>query len=287
MDRSIKNAVFRDIFLYFSIAITVCLATILFITSSSYWIIRYHDFAESHTLVENALENETKKLVTLTQGYATGNLVYENIVVNPDPKWFDDNIGNDLWKNFGIDFAAVVDEHGETQFLNVQDENIRKKIKSFNDSFLFLVNESEKKDRRSGVYKIIHKNNTLYISSISKVNSINSNSIPNSGVKKYLILTQTINDSFLESMSKTFGISGLRYVKKNDEALLKDSQHLSLKVDGKTEGYLTWVPKDTAHSVLSRLLPTGISVTLLLCVIGVFMTRNVTHAASSYDEAIK
>src|SRR5690349_7828747 len=99
MNQSIKNAAFRDIFLYFSIAITVCLATILFITSSSYWIIRYHDFAESQTLVENALENETKKLVTLTQSYATGNLVYENIVLNPDLKWFDDNIGNDLWKN--------------------------------------------------------------------------------------------------------------------------------------------------------------------------------------------
>ncbi len=287
MYQSIKNAVFRDIFLYFSIAITVCLATILFITSSSYWIIRYHDYAESHTLVENALENETKKLVTLTQGYATGNLVYENIVLNPDSKWFDDNIGNDLWKNFGIDFAAVVDEHGETQFLSVQDENIRKNIKSFNDSFLSLVTETEKKGKSGIVYKTIHNNNSLYISSISKISSINSNEIPTKEKQKYLILTQTINDSFLESMSKTFGISGLRYMKKNDEALLKDSQNLSLKAEGKTEGYLTWTPKDTAHSVLSRLLPTGISVTLLLCVIGVFMTRNVTHAASSYDEAIR
>ncbi|MGV8948424.1 MAG: ATP-binding protein [Candidatus Paracaedibacter sp.] len=286
MRQSIKNAVFRDIFLYFSIAITVCLATILFITSSSYWIIRYHDFAESHTLVENALENETKKLVTLTKGYATGSLVYENIVINPDPKWFDENIGNDLWKNFGIDFAAVVNNHGETQFLNVQDENIRKNIQSFNDAFLSLVDESEKKDTEDGVYKIIHNNNVLYISSISKISNISSNSMKNNKNQKYLILTQTINDSFLETMSRTFGISGLRYVKKNDEALLRDSQRLPLNVGEKTEGYLTWVPKDTAHSVLSRLLPTGISVTLLLCVIGVFMTRNVTHAASSYDEAI-
>jgi len=288
MDRSIKNAVFRDIFLYFSIAITVCLATILFITSSSYWIIRYHDFSESHTLVENALENETKKLVTLTKGYATGNLVYENIVINPDSKWFDDNIGNDLWKNFGIDFAAIVDERGETELLNVQDENIRKNIKSFNDSFLSLVNESEKKGKKEDVvYKTISNNNILYISSISKISSVNSSSIPGTEKKKYLILTQTVNDQLLQSMSKTFGISGLHYVKKNDEALLKDSQHLSLKVEGNAEGYLTWTPKDTAHSVLSRLLPTGISVTLLLCVIGVFMTRNVTHAASSYDEAMR
>jgi signal transduction histidine kinase len=286
MNQSIKNAVFRDIFLYFSIAITVCLATILFITSSSYWIIRYHDFAESHVLVENALENETKKLITLTKGYATGNLVYENIVVNPDLKWFNDNIGNDLWKNFGIDFAAVVDEHGETQFLTVQDENIRKNIKSFSESFLSLVSELEKKGQEGGVHKIIRQNNTLYISFISKFNSINSNLMRNNKKSSYLILTQTINDSFLESMGKTFGISALRYVKKNDEALLKDSQQLPLKVGGKTEGYLTWTPKDTAHSVLSSLLPTGISVTLLLCVIGVFMTRNVTHAASSYDEAI-
>jgi len=288
MNQDIKNAVFRDIFLYFSIAITVCLATILFITSSSYWIIRYHDLVESHSLVENALENETKKLTTLTQGYATGSLVYENIVVNPDPKWFDDNIGDDLWKNFGIDFAAVVDEHGETQFLNVQDENIRKNIKSFSGSFLSLVNEADKKgNERGGIYKIIHNNNTLYIASLSKISSIGSSAMPNKEKQKYLILTQTINDSFLELMSRTFGISGLRYVKKSDEALLKDSQKLPLKVEQKIEGYLTWVPKDTAHSVLFRLLPTGISVTLLLCVIGVFMTRNVTHAASSYDEAIR
>lgn len=287
MSPSIKNAVFRDIFLYFSIAITVCLATILFITSSSYWIIRHHDVQESRTLVENALENETKKLVTLTKGYATGNLVYENIVVSPDPKWFDENIGNDLWKNFGIDFAAVVNNHGETQFLNVQDENIRKNVQSFNDAFLSLVAELEKKDKQDGVYKILQNNSMLYISSISKISTISPNSIKNDKNQKYLILTQTINDSFLETMSKTFGISGLHYVKKNDEALLKDSQRLSLKVGEKTEGYLTWTPKDTAHSVLSRLLPTGISVTLLLCVIGVFMTRNVTHAASSYDQAIR
>lgn len=287
MSPSIKNAVFRDIFLYFSIAITVCLATILFITSSSYWIIRHHDFQESRTLVENALENETKKLVTLTKGYATGNLVYENIVISPDPKWFDENIGNDLWKNFGIDFAAVVNNHGETQFLNVQDENVRKNIQSFNDAFLSLVAELEKKDQKEGVYKILHNNSMLYISSISKISTISSNSTENDKNQKYLILTQTINDSFLKSMSKTFGISGLHYIKKSDEALLKDSQRLSLKVGEKTEGYLTWVSKDTAHSVLSRLLPTGISVTLLLCVIGVFMTRNVTHAASSYDQAIR
>lgn len=287
MNQSIKNAVFRDIFLYFSIAITVCLAAIFFITSSSYWIIRYHDVAESHILIENALENETKKLVTLTQGYATGSLVYENLVLNPDPKWFDDNIGNDLWRNFGIDFATVVDEHGETQFLSVQDANIHKNIKSFNNSFLSLVKEEKQKGKKSGVYKIINNNNTLYISSISMISGFNSNEMQKNEKQKYLILTQTINDLFLNSMSKTFGIAELRYVKKNDEESLKDSQKLPLKAEGEIKGYLTWALKDTAHSVLSRLLPTGISVTLLLCVIGVFMTRNVTHAASSYDEAIR
>src|SRR5271167_4002146 len=101
MNISVRNVIFRDIFVYFSIAITVCLATILFITSSSYWIIRYHDLSESQVLVEKALENETKKLLSLTQGYAKGNLIFDNIVVTPDEKWFDENISQDLWKNFG------------------------------------------------------------------------------------------------------------------------------------------------------------------------------------------
>jgi signal transduction histidine kinase/sensor domain CHASE-containing protein len=285
MNLSVKNVIFRDIFIYFSIAITVCLATILLITSSSYWIIRSHDFSESHTLVENALENETKKLLSLTHGYATGNLIYENIIVHPDEKWFNENIAEDLWKNFGIDFVIVIKENGEPVFMDTQDENVRKNIHSFQGAFQSLINGLKKQNEKDAYHKIIHYKNTAYISSISIINSFRNNK-QTPEQPTYLILTRTLDDLFFESMSKTFGISGLRYIKEADGSLLKNAQYLSLKEDNKTIGYLTWMPKDTAQSVLSSLLPTGICVTLLLCVIGVFMTRNVTHAATSYDEVI-
>ena len=286
MHLSVKNVIFRDIFLYFSIAITVCLATILFITSSSYWIIRYHDFSESHVLVETALENETKKLLSLTKGYATGNLVYDNIVLHPNENWFNENIAQDLWVNFGVDFTAIVKENGETIFMSTQDENIRKNIRSFQAPFQSLIKGLIKKSEGNNYHKIIHYKNSVYISSISRINNSSRKNNLNEEQPNYLILTQTLDDNFFQSMNKIFGIIGLRYVKKSDEILLKDSSYASLKEDGKTVGYLTWVPKNTAQPILSSLLPTGITVTLLLCVIGVFMTRNVTHAAASYDEVI-
>lgn len=283
MNLSVKNVVFRDIFLYFTIAITVCLAAILFITSSSYWIIRYHDISGSYAVVGNALENETKKLLTLTQGYATGNLAYDNLVAHPNEQWFHQNIAEDLWKNFGIDFAAVTKENGEIVFMDMQDENVRKNIHSFQGAFQSLISGLKKQNEKNSYHKIIHYKNNVYIASVSRVNNFKSNDEQT----RYLVLTQTLDDALFESMSKTFGILGLRYIKKNDESLLKDAPYLPLKEDGKTVGYLTWAPKDTAFSILSSLLPTGITVTLLLCVIGIFMTRNVTHAAASYDEAIK
>lgn len=286
MNLNVKNVIFRDIFLYFSIAITICLATILFITASSYWIIRYHDFSESRVLVENAFENETRKLLSITQGYATGHLVYENLITHPDEQWFNDNIAEDLWKNFGIDFAALVKGNGETIFMDTQDENVRKNIKSFQEPFQGLAHGLDKHSEKA-YHKFIRYKNILYIASISKINNFGSNSASEQENPRYLILTQSLDDSFFQSMSKTFGISGLRYVKKNDEILLKDAPYLSLREADETVGYITWIPKDTAHSVLSSLLPTGIAVTLLLCVIGVFMTRNVTHAAASYDEVMQ
>lgn len=287
MNLSVRNVIFRDIFLYFSIAITVCLATILFITSSSYWIIRSHDFTESHALVDNALENEIKKLSSLTKGYATGNLVYDNILNHPDEKWFRENIALDLWKNFGIDFTAVVNENGEAIFMDTQDENIRKNVNAFQASFQSLIIGLDKDKAENVFHKIIHYRNIIFISSISKINRLSSGDNSPQLKPNYLVLTHALDDSFFQSMSKTFGISGLRYVKKSDEILLKDSQHLPLKEDNEIVGYLTWIPKDTSQTVLMSLLPTGITVTLLLCVIGIFMTRNVTNAASAYDEVIK
>jgi len=128
MNLSFKNFIFRDIFLYFSIAIVVCLTTILFITSSSYGIIRAHDLSESRILVDNAFDNEIKKLSRLTKGYAKGNLAYYNLVLKPNKQWFNENISLDLEKNFGIDFTAVVDGEGKIIFMNSQDENISKVI---------------------------------------------------------------------------------------------------------------------------------------------------------------
>jgi signal transduction histidine kinase len=287
MNLSIKNVIFRDIFLYFSIAITVCLATILFITSSSYWIIRYHDYSDSHVLVDNAFEDEIKKLSSLSKGYATGNLVYDNIVLKSDNKWFSENIALDLWRNFGIDFAAVINDKGETLFIDVQDENIRKNIQAFQAPFQDLISGLENVKENNVFHKLIHYKNSVYICFISKIKKFTQNEQAIEPQSNFLILTQTLDDTFLQSMSKTFGINGLRYVKKSDEILLNDSQFNPIKVNDHIVGYMTWVPKNTAQSVLSSLLPTGIAVTLLLCVIGIFMTRNVSHAAESYDEVIK
>jgi signal transduction histidine kinase len=171
--------------------------------------------------------------------------------------------------------------------MDTQDENIRKNIKAFQTPFLGLISGLNKNKDANAFHKIIHYKNNIYISSISKISKFSDAGTSSELSPNYLIITQTLDDSFFQSMSKTFGLNGLRLVKKNDEILLKDSQYSPLKEDNTTVGYLTWTPKNTAQSVLSSLLPTGISVTLLLCVIGVFMTRNVTNAASSYDEIIK
>lgn len=286
MDLNIKNIVFRDIFVYFAIAITVCLASIFFITSSSYWMIRHHDMAESHITVEKALENETKKLLNLTKGYATGNLVYQNIIISPNEKWFAENIGHDLWQNFGIDFSLVIRKDGNPVFLNTHDENIRRDIHAFQESFQELTQSLEKHPEENHFYEMVNYNNSLYIMSLSRIRQFYPQSTPVNDKPHYLILTQKLDDRFFQSMSNTFSIDGLRYVKKSDEAFLKDSPYLPLKIKGEVKGYLTWIPTDTAQSVLISLLPTGIAVTLLLCVIGVFMTRNVTNAASSYEEVL-
>ncbi|MDF3034527.1 MAG: hypothetical protein K0R76_1481 [Alphaproteobacteria bacterium] len=290
MDTSVKNVLFRDIFLYFSIAITICLTAILFITASSYWIIHYHDVSESRILVENALENETKKLLSVTRAYATGNAVYSNIITHPNEKWFHENIANDLWRNFGIDFAAIVNGDGETLFMGVQDENIRKNIPSFQGAFQDLIksltNNLSRKNEKNTYHKFMSYKNSTYIASVSKITGFTNKTTPEEQ-PRYLILTQLLDDAFFQSMRETFGISILRYVKKGDEPSLHDAQYLPLIESHQTFGYLTWIPKNTAQSLLSSLLPTGMSVTLLLCVIGVFMTRNVTHAAASYDKVIK
>jgi len=286
MDINLKNVVFRDIFLYFATAITVCLAAILFITSSSYWIIRYHDFADSRILVEKALENETKKLFSLTQAYATGNPAYENIVVHPDEKWFSENIGQDLLMNFGVDFSAVVNTAGHIIFTHTKGENIRKGISEFDKYFQDLIGALKIKSGNNHFYRIVENNHFLYIITIAQIKPFNNSEDFMSGQYNYLILTQKLDDELFHSMSKTFGITGLRYIKKGDELLLKDSQYLPLKEKEKTIGYLTWIPQNMAQNILTSLLPTGIAVTLLLCVIGIFMTRNVTHAASAYEEAV-
>lgn len=287
MNLSFKNFIFRDIFLYFSIAIVVCLTTILFITSSSYGIIRGHDLLESRRLVDNAFDNEIKKLSRLTKGYAKGNLAYYNLVLKPNTQWFNENISLDLKKNFGIDFSAVVDGQGKIIFMKSEDENIRQNITSFQKSFQSLIVGLNQSKKNNEFHEMIRYKNILYISTISKINKFSEESNFNDSKPRYLILNQTLDEAFFKSMSSTFGIHNLHYVKQNDEHLLENFQHLPLKENNKVIGYLAWIPKNTADSVLSRLLPTGICVTLLLCVIGILMTRNVTNAAASYEEVIK
>ncbi|MBM3633232.1 MAG: hypothetical protein FJX03_05970 [Alphaproteobacteria bacterium] len=287
MNLSFKNFIFRDIFLYFSIAIVVCLTTILFITSSSYGIIRAHDLSESRILVDNAFDNEIKKLSRLTKGYAKGNLAYYNLVLKPNKQWFNENISLDLEKNFGIDFTAVVDGEGKIIFMNSQDENIRQNMPSFQKSFQSLIGGLTQSKGNNEYHEMIKYKNILYISTISKINKFSEASNLNNLKPNYLILNQTLDEAFFQSMSSTFGIRNLHYVKQSDQRLLENYQHLPLKENNKVIGYLAWVPKNTADSVLYRLLPTGICVTLLLCVIGILMTRNVTNAAASYEEVIK
>ena len=289
MNLNIKNIIFRDIFLYFTIAILTCLATILIITSSSYWIIRNHDLAESRLLVENSLEAQTKRFLTLTKGYATGNLVYENVVLHPDEKWFAENVGRDLWQNFDIDYAAVVDAAGKILFFSKEAHTIQNAGTEFQNSFQVLVKGIQanvlEKTQENVFSRNIYHDKQLYISSISKIHALDP-SLENNQEPYYLILLQTMDNSYFQKMGKTFMIDGLRYIKKMDSSALQDIQHLALKDNDRTKGYLTWVPKNTAQSVLASLLPTGISVTLLLSVIGIFLTRNVTNAALSYQEVL-
>jgi signal transduction histidine kinase/CheY-like chemotaxis protein len=287
-ENKIKNIIFKDILVYFSISLLLCLGSILFIGIYSYYTIKTQSFEESENMVKTAILHEEAKLNNLTFSYAFGNLTYENLVAKPDMKWAEANIASDLWHAFGIELSSIVNREGEPiiaykEGLKLSDEEVKNIQSAFKKAMMKHFSLDKLDQPTPAIIKI---QNQLYYLSVATVLPTDKKSVDMKKAQTFIILGQELNDSFLKEMGDRYKIQNLKFISQIDKKSLESIPHMPIQSDGTTYGYLTWDSSNGPQNLLMKLIPGGLAIMLVMSIIGIIISRHVSIATMNYDSLV-
>lgn len=280
----LKKIFFKNIFVYFAIACILCCTSVIFISYYGYRVIAEQSVEETTASVSNALKSEQHRLTHLTASFATWKQSYENIAVNYQHDWIQENVVKDLQTNFGAEFVAIIldptslkmEFYGPSPQIETNTTN---KPNPWEALLRPYINSNDHTKPFEGFYRL---NNTLYLTTIHE---IKLPELPSTG--KYLVVGRPINENLLKGISENYSIENLRFIEKNNAELLNGVPHFALKSQNIIEGYMTWSPPKSAFNLFKKIFPIALLTILLLGIIGFFIIRHLSKAANSYDEIVQ
>lgn len=280
----IKKIVFKDILIYFLLCVFLCLSSILLVSFYSYRVTQKQIQNTSEISVTKTYEHKQKELNQVLNLHSIWDQAYQNISVQYNQTWLDQNIGFDVTKSFGMDLAIVVNHEGKplAGYRNGQKIEIGELSK---ENFVpTLSSYLMKKNLSESLSVLMRYQNRLYLASIGLILPSDKNANPNHS-NTFLILGKVFTKSFINSFGLQDLAQDLRFV----EDLSKDTSASSsvityaLKQDDNIEGYLVWTPAVSTIEFLKYLISITVVILFLLTLMAWYISRHLLNAAGTYD----
>lgn len=293
MATSVKQVVFRDIILYFALAVTICVISVIFTGIYSYIHFRELTNKESANALEASFAYESSNLKYVNSLHSIWTQAYESIVLKPDAKWIQDNIGDDVSKTFGMDIAAVVTEGGtvEYAFSRGRAMDIKEKEEISAPLMNLLQRNRSTKFNVGIVSEIMRIGESVFVLSIGEIQPSYDQSTRAERPKKqkYLVLGQNIDRSIVNSLKKFSMIESLKYVPAlRREYVEGDYNTMEIKNEHSDVifGYFVWEQGMDARAIITQIVPGSLIALIVLIVLAALVSFNVSRAAQGYDDLI-
>lgn len=280
------QVIFKGIFIYFIIAFTLCFSSILFITFYSYSTIYNQALTESSTSINNALRTERQRYSSIISSYANWNLSFQNIVTNFSPNWVQDNIVDDLKRNFGINTIGIYVDNGELSVLRASESSFGTDGKTAPEEIQAIISEFRRDIANQKSQSLMAKvGDKIHLVAISRVNGQSLNATATkSGA--YLIIAKRLNENYLNELSTSYNIANISLLPVDYDSKFSSLPKITLEQNNTKLGYLAWSPRDSARQILVILIPMGFALIVILCIIGILISRRIMKAASGYETMI-
>lgn len=286
MHNNAGRVIFRDVFIYFILAFILCFATVLFVTFYSYTTIYNQAIEESAASIRSALKSERQRVSSIISSYATWNLSFQNIVVNYTPSWVEENVVEDLKRNFSIYSVGIYSDAGDMSVLQASEESFGEKGKLVPRDIAQLIT-SFRADLAS------HKSHSLFAQIgdqfyLLAVARINGQALTSSATKSgaFIVIAKKLNEAYFNDLSANYNITNITFLPADRVSQLNNAPSILIDQGDRALGYLTWSPRDSARQILIVLVPMGFGLIIILCLIGVMIARQILKAANGYQGMI-
>lgn len=288
---TVRQVIFRDLILYFALALFVCILSVVSIGVYSYYNFKALTNQESTNALNTSFSYEKENLGYINTLHSIWTKAYENVVLTFDEKWAEDNIGNDVSKVFGMDLALILDENGKVLFGASRGVRIDdKKLRPFDESFATWMQSHQTTRFNTGVIKgVIVLGEKPYLASIGEIQPSYDASVRlESGRKsRFLFLAQDIEKTLTRSLRKFTTIDSLKFASGILASELPSGMNsFPIKGTDDTVGYFLWEPAESAKAILAQLVPVSVIVFLILTILAILIGTNMLRVGMSYDRLI-
>lgn len=283
-----KTLMFKDILIYFLVAFFICFFSVFIISYISFKKLYHQSIEDTSISIEGALKTEENKYENIVFSMAAWSQSYQNIYLNFNKGWIEENIIYDLKSSHDIPFFAVINSQTNDVIYST-DATILASGKTVSGDFKKLLDlyiKKEKTEKAEG--SLVRVNASLYLFSVSMLRDVSL-----AGEQKHtkstnllLLIGSLVDENFLKKMSRNYNLVNLKFYPSDQKEFLGGQPFYSVHEKDEEFGYITWSPRDKTKSLLFTIVPTGFIVIFLLSLIGIVITRKLARVSYNYEQMV-
>lgn len=274
---------FKDIFTYFLTGFAISFIALFFTAYYSYVTIYDTAVKESSAAINGAITTEQKKMASIAESYGVWEQTYTHVISNFDQKWIEDDIVEDLKRDFSVPYVGLYKNDSNYSILYSNDNSLGtagKLAPAFVAEQITLFKDTMGKSSARSYF--LKNGDSVYIVSVSKI------AMPGqSSVAGYLVITKPITKEYLDQVSADYSVASLKLITDTSTFSVGSQPSISLKRKDAAISYIVWSPNDSASDVLKILVPMGFVVILVLVLIGFMITRKIVSANIGYTQILE
>ncbi len=283
-----KALMFKDIIIYFLLAFFICFLSVFIISFVSFKKLYQQSIEETSITISGSVKAEENKYANIVYSLAVWNQSYQNIYLNYNPKWIEENIVYDLEKSHDISFFSII--NAETnEVLYSTDSKLLEKGKIIPDNIKNFLNAHNKDEgqetARSEIIKIYSAIYLLSTAAISEVNYADHQSSVKP-TKLRMLIGSALNETFLQKIAQTYNLTNLQFYPLDQMELIGNQPSYILNKNNQDLGYITWLPRDRTKGLLMTIVPTGFIVIFLMSLVGLLIARKLARVSYNYEQMV-
>lgn len=241
-------------------------------------------------LVESALAIRYSQITDWARDYSWWNGAIENLLVNPNPVWANDNIGEYAAENLGMSAAFVVGRENRTRIGFVEGEASDVRAFDYLGSGLEVLMAEARNSPYDPVIPatgLIKGLDGLFIVSVSPFTPETlTEDTPRELARPVLIFTQIINQELLSEFEDQFLLKDLRY--SSDKVMHGSSSSILLTApSGDPVGFLAWTNPQPGNDLFNTLALPIFVFTVLIAVLAFRAIRASQRSAANAETISK